>query len=129
MADDTLQLRGKLTYVPNPVVDQRGVATTLADLSGDIAVKNYVVEPYTLNTDGDVAISLGGLAAAHIVAIDVDQPCLVKLTSTAGTTQIVPVQGLLYIESLTTAFTAITISRPSGIVTTARVVLVEKSSS
>ena len=78
---------------------------------------------YALAVDSPVPVSLGGLSGVSALILTSTSKCTVRLTSAAGTQQLVPMDSILVLLSQTVPFTAIDLIRPAGIPVTVKVFL------
>lgn len=76
-------------------------------------------------SNSPVTVAFGGVTNAHYVVIQSDQKVQVKLTSTDGAAQIVPVDNLLILSAYLVPITAITLVRLAGVDTRVKVFLGE----
>lgn len=90
--------------------------------SVNLCKKHY--DEIELTADTPVAVSFGGLPQAEVVVIKVPgKKVTARLTSADGATQSVPIEELFIDISLSTPFTAIDLTRVTGVTTTAKVFL------
>lgn len=69
-----------------------------------------------LSVDGATALPFGGLSSASVVCVKVTGGnCKLRLTSAAGTAQVVPVDSFAVLMSGAEPFTAATVERPAGV--------------
>lgn len=143
----TVQLGGRIKYVPPvPNTDWSSNPAWTADVLESLACSARKEEEFTLVADGDTAVSFGSLSGANLVVVKVapnvgippspgfpngvpaaPNPVVVKLTSSAGVAPVV-VDGLLFLLSAGTAYTAMTIARQTGVQTVVRVQLFQAGS-
>jgi hypothetical protein len=72
-----------------------------------------------LTVDGATALPFGGVVSAHVIIVKaVGGPVVVRVTSTSGATQSIPVDSFLVIVTQTTAITAVDVARAPGTLTT-----------
>jgi hypothetical protein len=139
----TVQLAGRIRYAPPvPTSDWSANPSWLSDVLEVMACSGRKEEEYTLAADGDTAVNLGSLSGANLVVVKVmptvgippspgfpngvpaaPNPVVVKLTSTAGAAQALVVDGLLFLLSAGTPYTAMTVARSAGVQTVVRVLL------
>jgi hypothetical protein len=82
-----------------------------------------------LTSDSFVSVGLGGLTNVHVLVLKVvANKVKLRLTSTLGSQQIIPVEEFLVQISLTVPYTAIDLQRDAGVVTRAQIFLGEKAS-
>lgn len=81
-----------------------------------------------LTADAPVAVPFGGLTSASVFVLKVvGGPVKVRLTSSAGATQVVPCDTFLSLMSGTVPFTAITVEREPGVITTCKFFLGQRA--
>ena len=73
-----------------------------------------------LLTNGEVTISFGAVTEAHVLIVDASAAVTMKLTSTAGTDQIVVADKLILLCA-DTPVTALKVTRSPGVDTTLRI--------
>jgi hypothetical protein len=82
-----------------------------------------------LTSDSFVSVGLGGLTNVHVLVLKVvANKVKLRLTSTLGSQQIIPVEEFLTQISLTVPYTAIDLQRDAGVVTKVQIFLGEKAS-
>ena len=90
-----------------------------------LARKHY--DEISLISDLATAVGMGGITSAHVVVIKpVAEKVKVRITTSDGATQVIPVEELLVLISLSTPVTAIDLQRDAGTVTSVKVFLGEK---
>ena len=78
-------------------------------------------------SDAFQSVDFGGLTNAHVLVVkSPGEQVTLRLTSAAGSQQLVPVEEFLAVVSLTSPFTAIDIQRVSGVSTAVKIFLGEK---
>jgi hypothetical protein len=80
-----------------------------------------------LDADPAEAVPFGDLTNAHVVMIKTNRKVTVRLTTTEGATQIVPVDTVLQLISESVPYTAIDLQRVVGQSTSVKVFLGEKN--
>lgn len=123
---DLFQLTGSYFTQPAtgaPSADPQVVSTGISE-SMELALKD--LGEYSLAADAPVTVDFGGLTTgANLVVIKVTSggKIRVRLTSTDGTLQAIPVDSLLWIISESVAITAADLTRTAGVPTTVKVFL------
>ena len=120
---DTFRFSGSYTTRPtsgNPSGDPE----IEASIDERVGLANKVIGLYELTTDSPVSVGLGGLTGANVVIVKtVGGKARVRLTSSDGTTQAVPVDSLMVLITSSVAVTAIDLTRGAGVSTTVKVTL------
>jgi hypothetical protein len=110
-----LSITGSIESAP-----QTGYPAGPASVSVSVEERQYssvpVTAQYTLAADAQVSVALGPLSAANALHVrPVGGEVLVRITTSHGTLQVIPVDSLLILSSRTTNITAITLQRPAGV--------------
>ncbi len=91
-----------------------------------LSKKHY--DEMSLSADAFVAVALGGLSNVHVLVVKVPGGRVtLRLTSAAGSQQLVPCEELVVLVSKTVPLTAIDVQRAPGVTTTVRLFLGEKA--
>lgn len=90
-----------------------------------LAQKQYT--DITLGADSAEAVAFGDVTSAHVVIMKASGKVTARLTSSEGTTQIVPFDSFLILLSETVPYTAVDLQRVAGQSTTVKVFLGEKT--
>lgn len=118
------QFNGSYTADPGDATSpQTGVGSPI-NLKANLARKH--TDEITLTADAPVSVEFGGIGAggASVVILQVTgKKVTAKLTSGDGASQLVPVDGFLFLASTSTPITAIDLVRTSGADTTVSVFL------
>ena len=124
----TLSVTGSLKAEPNSG-NPSGCPTTLSPIEEKISLsKAPITVEYELTDDAAQAVSFGGLTQANVVMIkSVGGKVRARLTSADGTDQAVPVDSFMLLFSSSVPFTALDITRVSGVSTTVKVLLGERT--
>ena len=124
---DTFKLSGD--YVTLPLSGSpSGDPEISSPLDEQITLKNKAIGLYELTADAVVAVGLCGLAGAHVIVLKtVGGKVKVRLTSADGAVQSVPVDTFFCVISQTVPFTALDLTRVSGVTTTVKVFLGERA--
>ena len=80
-----------------------------------------------LDADPVEAVPFGDVTSAHVVMIKTTKKVTVRLTSSEGALQIVPVDSILQLISESVPYTAIDLQRVAGQATSVKVFLGEKN--
>jgi len=99
-----------------------------APISERITLNNKTVGYYELTSDSPVNVDLGGLSSVNVLVIKtVGGKARVRITSSDGSTQAVPVDSFFVLITKSVAVTAIDLTRVAGIDTNVRVFLGERT--
>jgi hypothetical protein len=124
---DTFKLSGSYSTQPlsgSPSADPE-VTAPIEEL---ITLKNKAISLYELTADAVQVVGLCGLTNAHVVIVKtVGGKVKLRLTSADGTTQSVPVDSFFCVISQSVPFTALDLTRVSGVTTTVKVFLGERA--
>jgi hypothetical protein len=127
VATQILELTGSAVAKP-PVGSPSGLPTTLVTYDEKLALSRTVSNIYTLTVDTAVSVSLGALTGVNFLSIRTDGAKVrVRLTSTDGSQQSVPVDTLLILRCDSVDITAIDLTRATAIDTDVAVVLGQKA--
>lgn len=126
MSTDTYTLRGAWDISPNSTASSGSPSLGVPFEEIHVTDKFYVDEVELL-ADVPVAVSFGGITNAHIIGITSDRKVRIRLTSSDGTQQSIPVDGFLKLISRTTPITAIDLTRVAGQTTTVRIFLCQRA--
>lgn len=85
------------------------------------------VDDFDLTSDSPFALSFGGVTNAHIVILKTSGHVKVTVTSADGTSQVIPCDGFLQLQSKTVPITAISLTRDAATETTGNYVLCQTS--
>lgn len=108
--------------------DAKGTVRTCVPLDERWSLVRDAQQEYTLSADAFVSVALGGISRATVLVVQVDSPCTLRLTSGAGSQQLVPVSDFAILTAkAAVGFTAIDIQRTPGISTVATIYLGETS--
>jgi hypothetical protein len=147
MISGTVELSGRIKYAPPvPASDSSSNPAWLADVLEALGCSARKEEEYTLTVDGDVVVGFGSLASAALVVVKVmpnvgtppnpgspngvpaaPNPLLVKLTGAAGLAPIT-VDGFMFLLSVGSPYTAMSIARAAGVQTSVRIQLFQAGS-
>lgn len=92
-----------------------------------VTVAEKHLDDYLLLTDAPASVGFGGVTTANVVNIFANRPITVRLTSAAGTQQVIPVDGWLLLGAKSSGYSAIDLIRSPAQDTTVRVFLAQKS--
>lgn len=125
-----LRLNGSITITPlggRLMGPASGVPSTEVPLDEPIALSAYMVQSLVLDTDSPMSVPFGGVASVNFLSVKaIDEKVRVRLTSADGSSQSVPVDGLLVVQTDSVPITAIDVTRVTGIQTTVEVILGQK---
>lgn len=118
---DTLALTGSIAVSP-AVGSPSGFPSVQIPLDERMVLENSQPAGYVLTDDSPVAVAFGGLAAVNFLMVK----CLggkvrVRVTSTDGSQQAIPVDDLLILKCRSVPITAIDLTRVAGTSTTVEV--------
>jgi len=124
---DTFELSGSYATEPSsgsPSADPSLAAAIEESVSLDLKE----LRTYRLDADSVQTVDLGGLDEVNVLLVKaVGGKLKVRLTSTDGTTQAVPVDSFLCIISESVGITAIDLLRETGIEVTAKIFMGQKA--
>lgn len=116
---DVFKLEGRWLTRPSvdPVsADMEARSTPIFEL---VNLAKKLVDEYDLTSDAVQSVSLGGLAAAgaHILIVKVTSggEVKVRITTTDGATQAIPVNSFLVLICTTNPITALDLTRTTGV--------------
>jgi len=122
----TLELSGSLALKP-PIGTPSGQPSVIAAFSEKIALERQLSANYTLSSDSAATVSISPLTGVNFLMVKASGGELrVRITSSDGTTQAIPVDSLLVLISNTVDITAIDLLREAGIETEVFLVLGQK---
>lgn len=120
---DLFVLAGSWSTTP-AVGSPSGIASIPAPIDEELILTAKHYDTITLGVEGPVAISFGGVTAAHVVILKVTgQKIRARFTSTDGALQAQPVDSFHVNMSRTVPITAIDLTRTPGAYTTVDVFL------
>ena len=126
MSFQTLELTGSLTSKP-PVGTPSGQPSVVATFLEKIPLARQLATNYKLDGDSVVAVNISPLTGVNFLMVKASGGELrVRITSTDGSTQAIPVDSLLILISNTVDITAIDLLREAGIQTEVFLVLGQK---
>src|SRR3990172_819275 len=104
---DTFAVRGYAAVTQSPVATPSGDFSVFATLEESLGLTKKHATTVSLDADPVEVVSLGDVANAHVVVISnvVGGEIKVRLTSAAGTTQVIPVSKLLILISTVSPIT------------------------
>jgi len=120
-------LNGSYTLTPGAGYPS-GDATINAPLNESLVLKNETYQQFDLTSDSPYSVPLNGLSAAHVIAIKVvGGKVKMRLTTTDGSQQAIPVDtfGINFLGAAPA--TAIDLTRPTGVLVTVRLFLGERA--
>lgn len=106
-----------------------GIPAVTLPLDETLTLKSPpVIGQYSLAADAAQAVGLGGLTNVNVLVVKaVGGKVRVRITSTDGSQQAIPVDSLLVLLTSAVAITAIDLTRVAGTLTTVTVTLGEKA--
>jgi hypothetical protein len=114
--------------VSSPVGNPSGHPQALVQLMELLYTQKYLVQTVSLTTDNPTALTLGTLSEANFLVIRADGGKVrVRITSSDGTSQSIPVDPFLILRCDSVGITAIDITRTTGTDTDVYAVLGEKA--
>lgn len=128
MAAPTDVLATALTATTEP--SDPGAPSVALSYVGRSLLKNRRVDRYTLASDSPVTVPLGSLAAVHVLGVRATGGSKVLLglsSADAGSPQVLPANGLLWLEGSSTGapLTGLTLTRSAGVEETVELFLGE----
>lgn len=118
-------LSGSWTVAP-PGSVASGVISAAVQLDERLSVGDESFgSPVTLSSDAPVSVPVPASGGAAVLCLKVTSGAeiVARITTAAGTTQIVPVDSFLLLESRTSPITALTLTRTPATATTVEVFL------
>lgn len=126
MSFQTLELSGSLALKP-PVGTPSGQPSVIAVFSEKISLERQLSVNYSLSSDSLQSVPITPLTGVNFLMVKASGGELrVRITSSDGTTQAIPVDSLLVLISNTVDITAIDLLREAGIETEVFLVLGQK---
>lgn len=123
----TFRLYGSIVAAPALGVPS-GVSGVSIPLQETLALMAAETRRYVLLTDDPVVVSLGGLTAVHVLLAQTDgNKVRLRLTSTDGTNQALPVDPTALLFARSVPFSAVELTRVSGVATTVDLYLGQKA--
>jgi len=124
---ETFALRGYISVTQGPVATPTGDFGLTALLESTLTLSKKHAATVSLDADAVEVISLGDIATADVLVITnvTGGQIVVRITTAAGATQIVPVTDTLLLISTTSPITAIDMQRVAGVVTTCNILVGE----
>ena len=123
---DFFKLHGDFQTIP--VSAARGVDPQVASpIDERFAVSQKAISDVQLTDDAPVDVDMSNLAEASVVIIKSDHKVRARLTSTDGSQQAVPVDGLLILVCRAVGVSAIDLTRLTGVDTNCKIFLAKKA--
>lgn len=127
MSYQMLKLDGSLSLAP-PVGSPSGQPSVLLTLNESVALDRQLSTNVTLSSDAVASVSIGPLTGVNYLSVRASGGKVrVRITSSDGTTQAIPVDPLLILRCDSVNITAIDLTREAGIETEVFLVLGQKS--
>lgn len=123
---DQFVLDGSYTATPQGSIQSLD-PTVGASISESLSIKSKQYVPVSLSVDTPVSVPFGTVVNAHVVVLKSTAKAKARLTSADGSTQAVPVDGVLILRSDSVPITAIDLTRVPATDTIVRVFLGEKA--
>lgn len=125
---DTFALRGSWDVTPNlSGMSGSGCPSIVTPISESVITDNKQLVDVDLGVDTPVVVDFGGVTNAHVVTVYTNRKTRVRLTSSDGATQSVPVDGLLHLISRSAPITALDLTRTPATETKVKVFLGERA--
>lgn len=123
MAESLFQLLG--TYSAEPLVPAPSFAPAVGtSFDTRVQLSKKHVDELSLSADPFQAVSLGGLSGVNVLIVSIPGGrATLRVTSAAGSQQLLPVEELLILCSFTVPLTAIDVQRVAGVATEVQVFL------
>ncbi len=127
MADKFL-LSGSYSSVPYSPVPSADFSVESV-LEEAVSLSDKLAATVDLNADGAQAVPMGSITGASVAVVKViaGQKVKARVTTADGALQIVPVDPLLILESLSAPVTALSLERTPAVTTSVRVFLGQKA--
>ena len=125
---DTFKIRGD--YLSQPSSGNPSAYPTVSSPIDETLVlsKTPLTAEYVLTADAAQDVAFGHISNAHVVIIKtVGGKVRVRLTSADGSQQSIPVDSLLVLISQSVPFTALDLTRVTGVQTNVKVLLGERA--
>jgi hypothetical protein len=124
---DTWSLNGSHQTIPLSPGNPSGRSTCITPLEENLTLKDKSDSDITLIVDTPVSVPFGTLAGANVVVIKpMGGGVTARLSSAAGTTQVIPIDTLLVLVNTAVPITAIDLTRTTAVSTTVSYFLGEK---
>jgi len=126
---DIFKVHGDYTSEPASSCSASGSPTVSAPIDEVLSLKRSpTLAEYELTADAVQAVAFGPATNAHVILIKtVGGKVTARLTSADGATQAIPVDSFMLVISESVPFTALDLTRVSGVTTTVKVLLGEKA--
>jgi hypothetical protein len=126
MADSYL-LSGSWTVTPNAGGDVSGCPEIITPINETLQLGQKQLFETTLTADAPVVVDFGGVTDAAVLFVSCNRKVRVRVTSSDGTDQAIPVDDLLQVISKTVFITALDLTRVTGQDTKVKVFLGERA--
>lgn len=121
-----LTIEGALV-ISEAVGDYQGQSQVTNTIAEKMSILQYQNTVYVLSSDSAQTVALGALTEINVLQIRVvGNKVRVRITSTDGTTQAIPVDSFLCIVSDSVSITAVDLTRTAGSETTVYVTICQK---
>lgn len=121
-----LTIEGALV-ISEAVGDYQGQSQVTNTIAEKMSILQYQNTVYVLSSDSAQTVALGALSEINVLQIRVvGNKVRVRITSTDGTTQAIPVDSFLCIVSDSVSITAVDLTRTAGSETTVYVTICQK---
>ena len=121
-----LKLEGALV-IEEAIGDYQGQSQVTNTIKESMSVLQYQSTVYVLASDSAQTVSLGSLSAVNVLQLRVvGNKVRVRITSSDGTSQAIPVDSFLCIISDSVSITAIDLTRTAGSESTVYVTICQK---
>lgn len=123
----TFKVQGSFVAEPSDGLPSGSLYCATA-LDETVGLSRMLSATYDLTADSPVTVSMGGLTSAAVVAVKVTGSKVdATLTSADGTAQTIPVDSLALLISETAPFTALALTRTTGIAARVEVFLGQRA--
>lgn len=120
-------LTGSYTLTPSGAYPS-GDPMILGSLDERMQLANEITSQVALSVDGPVVLPLGALTGANVLVVKAaGGPVTVRLTSSAGITQAIPVDTIFLLHTGSVAITAITVERTPAVLTIVKYTLGQRA--
>lgn len=125
---DTFRLHGDYGTTPSGGSCSSAFPTLESVIDERATVSGKMYADYTLVADTVETVDLGGLTDVSVIVIKSDAKVRLRITSSDGATQAIPVDGFIALVTKSVIITAIDLTRVAGAETNVHVFLAELAS-
>lgn len=122
MTTQTFKLDGSVALSPT-IGTTSGIPGVAIPLLESLQLAQFAQQAFVLDADPAQSVSLGTMTEANVLVVFANGKVRVRVTSTDGSTQAIPVDGLLILIAQSVGLTAVDLTRVSGTETEVNVLL------